>query len=231
MSDLYIGAYWGPRQETAEQCAERLATCLKYLALTSDTFASWYEKGKSRRDGLKQPVQPGDILMLVKKGRSKRDSDKSVIEDLGFRVGVWNGASEECSVSLSVTCGLFTQNANLRNSFVLDLPETLRDLGKKGGALQALVAVVMAWEPDWAGIVSRASRSSRSFKPDSPFVDWMIYLNRLDIAQLQLPPSASFVKVGDLGGIVITQDVPVDANNQDHVDNVRAVEAALPPDC
>lgn len=228
MSDLFIGAYWGPRQESAEQCAERLATCLKELATASDAFPSWYKKGKSRSDALKRPVQPDDLLMLVESGSNKRDNDKSVIEDLGFRVGVWNGASEERSASLSITCGLFAQNANLRNSVVLDFPEVLGDLGRKEGALQALVAVVRAWEPDWAGVVSRASRSTRPFTPGSPFVDWMIYLNCLDIGPSQLPSSASVVKLGDQGSIIITQDVPVDANDQNHVQNVRAVEAAIP---
>lgn len=227
MSDLYIGAYWGPRQEPAEQCAERLATCLKELATASDAFVSWYEKGKSRRDALRSPVQPKDLLKLVKSGCSKRNSDKSVIEDLGFQVGIWNGASEDRSISLSVICGSFSQNANLRNSVVLDFPEAPGDLGRKDVALQALVAVVRAWEPDWAGIVSRASSSTSPFKPGSPFVDWMIYLNYLDIASSQLPPSASVVKVSDHGSIIITQDVPVDANDQSHAQNVRAVEAAI----
>lgn len=231
MSDLYIGAYWGPRKESAGQCAERLATCLRELAAASDVFASWYEKGKSRRDATKRPVEPSqhsDILGVLEAGSSKRDIDKSVIEDLGFRVGLWNGASEEHSVSLNVTCGLFAQNANLRNSVVLDFPEILGELGEKDRALQALLAVVRGWEPEWAGIISRASRTTRPFTPGSPFVDWMIYLNRLDIDLSQLPASASVVKVDDQGSIIITQDVPVDANDLSHVQNVRAVEAAIP---
>jgi hypothetical protein len=68
---------------------------------------------------------------------------------------------------------------------------------------------------------------ARDFSVKSPFVDWMVYLNRLDIDPSQLPASASVIKVDDKGSIIITQDVPVDANDQSHVQNVRSVEAAL----
>lgn len=230
MRDLYIGAYWGPRQESAGQCAERLTTCLKDLAAASDVFASWYEKGESRRDALARPVDPSefsDLIDLLEAGRNRRDDDKSVIEELGFHVGVWNGASEEHSVSLAVTCGLFAQKPNLGNALVLDFPEVLGDLGQKDRALQALVAVVKAWEPEWAGIISRAGRQTRPFTPGSPFVDWMIYLKDAAIDPSRLPSSASVVKVNDQGTIIITQDVPVDADDQSHVQNVQAVEAAI----
>jgi len=228
MSDLYIGAYWGPRQESADQCAERLKASFSELAATSDVFASWYEKGRSRRDALKHPVQPDDLLTLVESGCSKRDSDKSVIEDLGFRVGVWNGESEERSASLSVRCGAHSQNPNLGNSVVLSLPEVLGDLAEKERALKALMAVVRAWEPDWAGIISHESADARPFTPGSPFVDWMIYLNLSDIDSSRLPSSASVVSVNGKGTIVITQDAPVDPSNQSHVQNVQAVVSAIP---
>ncbi len=224
---FYLGAYWGPRQESAEQCAERLAKFLKELATASDVFASWYEQGKSRRDALTRPVQTDALLTLVKSGRSRRDSDKSIIEDLGFTFGIWNGASEERSVALGISCGLYWQNPNLGNSVVVNFPEALGDLAEKERALKALMAVVRAWEPDWAGIISHASADARPFTPGLPFVDWMIYLNRSDIDRTQLPSSASVVNVDGLGTIIVTQDIPVDANDQSHVQNVRAVEAVI----
>jgi len=194
-------------------------------------FASWYQKGRSSRDTLERPVHPGSdsiILGLMEAGRNRRDIDKSVIEDLGFRIGLWNGAREEGhAASLDVTCGLFAKNINLGNWVVLNLPEILGDLEKKEPALQALVAVVKAWSPEWAGIISRPSRNTRPFTPGFPFVDWMIYLNCLNIVPSRLPSSASFVEVDDQGGVVITQDVPVDANDQIHVQNVQAVEFAI----
>lgn len=228
MSDLYIGAYWGPRKESSEQCADRLATCLKELASVSDVFSSWFEKGRSRRDALTHPIQQDGILALVKSGSNKRDSDKSAIEDLGFRVGLWNGASEEHSVSLSVTCGSYSQVAGLGNSVVLNFPENLGTLTKREQASEVLASIARAWEPQWAGIISRASRNARPFTPGAPFVDWMIYLSELGSAPSKLPASASVVSVDDLGIIIITQEYPIDANDQSHVQNVQAVEAAIP---
>jgi len=229
MGDWYIGAYWGPRKESAHMCAERLASCLNDLAAVSKVFAAWYEKGKSRRNALRRTVEPTQdaLVDVLNAERNRRDLSKAVIDELGFRVGLWNGASEEQAASLSISCGMYAQNEYLWNAVVLNFPERLGDLGKKEPALKALLAIVRAWEPEWAGVMSHSSIETRLFTPGSPFVDWMIYLRRDDINRSRVPPSASVVNVDDLGTIIITQDVPVDANNQEHVQNIQVVEAAI----
>ena len=45
--DLYLGAYWGPRQESARACASRLARCPAGFGATSPLLAAWYQE---RRD-------------------------------------------------------------------------------------------------------------------------------------------------------------------------------------
>lgn len=229
MGDLYIGAYWGPRREPVEQCTERLANCLKDLAAASDVFAAWYEKGRSKHSAKKHAIEPTHdaLLGILNAGRNKRDIDETMIDELGFRVGLWNGESEGRAASLSVTCGLYAQSEHLRNAVVLSFPESLGKLAEKEPALTALLAVVRAWEPEWAGIISMASMDTRPFTPASLFVDWMIYLRQFDINLNQLPPSASVVKVDTQGTIVITQDSPVDAGDQSHLQNVMSVEAAI----
>ncbi|HMP80759.1 MAG TPA: hypothetical protein PKD54_14990, partial [Pirellulaceae bacterium] len=189
IDDLYLGAYWRPRKESTEKCAERLLVCLNELAKGSEVFASWYDKARSKRDGktreleLSRPVHlwPQEkVVQLLEMGRNRRDLDKSVIEELGYHVSLWNWGEPNRAISpmrsakLDVHCGVYAEGGNY---VVVDFPEDPDDLIEKEWALQALVAVVRAWEPDGGGIVSRASRSPRPFTPGSPFVDWMIYLN------------------------------------------------------
>lgn len=228
--DLYLGAYWGPRQEPLDQCADRLLACLGELSAADEVFSSWYETGRSRRDALARAVDPRSrdaILRQLEKGRNCRDLDRSIIEDLGFGVYLWNGRRAAQAVSLSITCGLYCPNPNLSNAVVLGFPEELGELARKERAVEVFRAVVAAWEPDTGGVISRASRESRSFQPGSVFVDWMVFLKGAAISESQLPPSASVVRVNDLGWIVVTQDEPVEAGNAKHLQNVRAVERAL----
>lgn len=230
MNDLYVGAYWGQRKESADECAERLASCMRRLAETDEALSAWYRKSRSKQDARQQPIEPGNresIVDLLQAGTNKRDTDRSIIEDLGFGVGLWNGLDGDQSASMSVTCGLYARNLHLRNSVALDFPKHSRKLASKDHALAALAAVIESWEPEWAGVISKSSRTLRPFSPGSPFVDWMFYRSGLHLEASQLPAPASVVRIGDLGCVVITQDSPVDAQSNDDLQNVHAVEATL----
>lgn len=224
MSDLYAGAYWGPRRESIDRCADRFIDCLAGIAKFGDVFAKWYEKGKSSRDARARiiDVQSREsVVRLLEKGRNRRDIDGSVIADLGFHLGVWNGAGRQRAASFSVTCGLYNQNPNLSNAVVLNLPEDLGELADKERCVELLAALVRAWEPEWAGVISTASRNSRPFR--SPFVDWIVYVNRR-VDRSKLPSAASVKVVDGLGTIILVQEHPIDPSNPMDIANVRMTE-------
>lgn len=228
--DLYVGAYWGPRQEDAGQCADRLTACFQGLHDCDKVFAKWFERGKSRREALKKPVdvRSKDIVRrLLEAGRHRRDLDRIVMDDLGFTVGLWNGGSDSRSVSISICCGLYSENPHLRNSVVIDLPEDLGSLADKDRCVQILKCVAKTWEPDWAGVISRTSRNARPFNPGLPFVDWMIYVNQIGIVPLVLPATATTMELAGKGTIVIVQNHPIDPANAADLSNVNAVSASL----
>ena len=82
ISNLYIGAYWGSRQESVGQCADRLMACLLGLRDCDEVFANWFEKGKSRKtvfaltfDYLAKEKR----LQLLLSGRNKRDLDRTIM--------------------------------------------------------------------------------------------------------------------------------------------------------
>lgn len=230
MSDLYIGAYWGPRQESVGQCADRLMACLDRLRDCDEVFSQWFEKGKSRRDALALPIDlrsQEKTLQLLESGRSKRDLDRTTIDDLGFRVNLWNGQASTQSATISISCGIYAENPHLRNSVVLDLPEDLGGLADKDHCVQVLKCVAETWEPDWAGVISRTSRNARSFNPALPFVDWMVYVNQIGIVPAGLPARATKMELTGKGTVVIVQDHPIDPSNPADLSNVNAVRASL----
>jgi hypothetical protein len=228
--DLYVGAYWGPWRESVDECGDRLMVCLNRLAQSSEVFANWYETGRSRKDALKRPISLQDkahMLRLLDRGVHRRDTDKSVIEDLGFGIGIWNGAADERAASLSVHCGCYSTTPRMGNTCVLNLPKVLGDLEKKERLVEVLRALVIAWEPDWGGVISRRSREARNLPVGSVYVDWILYLNRTNVDRSRLPASASVESINSLGTIITTQDCPIDPTNAADLNNVNAVAAAL----
>jgi hypothetical protein len=110
---------------------------------------------------------------------------------------------------------------------VLDLPDELANAAGKDRCLAILTAVVDAWEPDWAGVISRISRNSRSPNPASPFVDWMVYINRPGINYSSLPSAATTSNIGGRRVVVVVQDRPINPASQADVENADAVATLL----
>jgi len=227
MSDLFIGAYWGPREESTAQCASRLDMCLTSLALGSKLFRFWYKRGKSKPEALIHPIDSERLTSLVASGKRTRDSDNSNIECLGYRIGIWNGENEDLSASLSITCGMHARTPHLSNAVVLNLPSELGDSTYREVSLQALTSIISSWEPDWAAVISHQSADSRPFTTGKPFVDWMLYLRGSTFDHCKLPISASCIELENLGKVVITQDCPIEPKNPTHIQNVEAVESIV----
>ena len=104
-SDLFVGAYWGPRKESMDQCVHRFMSCLEELHNCDAVFASWYQGGVTGRDAHKHVILPtslDQITKLFEAGKQRGDFESAVgIEELGFQVGVWNGGTEDKALSFS----------------------------------------------------------------------------------------------------------------------------------
>jgi Immunity protein 52 len=226
-----VGAYWGSRRESVEQCADRLQRFLASLADCDPRLATWHEKGRSQKEALEKRINVADrehLLDLLSRGRNRRDVGRSVIEELGFNVALWNGGDEQNESALSVTCGLHatTPNANagLSNAVVLSMPRDLGDLGRADSMARVLAAVAQAWEPQWAGVMSRDAMSTRNFNAREPFVDWMIYVPRhIDV----VPAPSSVVQVPALGSILVTQPTPPSGKDPEELAGIRRLEELL----
>src|SRR5947209_17211529 len=115
----YIGAYWGIRKETLEECTHRLAGFLMCLAECDPCFAHWFKKGASRKEALTHEINPNiaTLQTLLLAGRNRTDIGHKVIEELGFRVGLWNGARNDAeTTSLSIHCGSYAPRPGFNSS-------------------------------------------------------------------------------------------------------------------
>src|SRR5690349_11123931 len=89
----YAGAYWGPRKETALECARRAELFFHMLARCDPSFAQWYRAGRGfPRELPGHPVQSNvdELEKLLLQSRNRTDVGKKVIEDLGFSRIMWN---------------------------------------------------------------------------------------------------------------------------------------------
>ena len=212
MSSRYIvGAYWPSRQESLDECSDRLGIFLRQLEGCDPIFGSWRERGRSRREALEQRIDANDqarLHELLERGRNRRDVGREIIDELGFNVGMWS-ASGDRDVGLSIQCGLYwkseNQNTSLCNSVTLTLPKTLGGLGRAEKMAEILSIVAAAWEPAWAGVMSRDAMNTRDFDARRPFVDWMTYIpSRIS----EVPAPSTVQQLPGQGSIVVVQPMP-----------------------
>jgi hypothetical protein len=232
VSDRYmLGAYWGARRESVEQCAGRLSAFLTDLAACDPALGRWYERASSFRQALARPVSPdsaGNLVQVLDRGRNRTNVGRAVIEDLGFQIGLWNGQEAQKGSGLSIRCGLYwkssTPGVSIGNCVVLDLPEDLGQLRTETRMTQALTATVSAWKPDWAGVMSRAAMNARGFDANVPFVDWMVFLPRR-VERLSPPSSVEELQGGT--SIIVVQPTPPSEDSAEDLGVVSRVRKAI----
>lgn len=228
-SDFYMGVYWGPRREAVDSCAIRLVTFLEEASRCDSAFTNWCKPRKSHADTSRRAVDyhsQDAMCALLNKGRNRYDSGHSVIEELGFSSHLWNGLSDDLAAGIMIGCGIYGEYSP-PNAIVLDLPSKLGGFASAQASANLLAAAVKAWEPEWGGMISRESRERRARKVGDPVIDWIFYINRLDIDHSKLPASASMQPVDDLGTIIVVQEHPIDPTNPQDLENIRMVESAL----
>lgn len=175
----YVGAYWGSRSEPVGSCASRLRECLRSLAGLSPTLSQWKAKGRSEAEAVANPhVEESRLVELLEGGVNRRDTDGSVIAELGYSWSAWNGVSM-AAAALALTCGATAAEHGILNSFVLDLPDPSDEgveLYRPETMTATLAAVARAWSPDFATVTSHGLRETIGYKPAHPVVGWMTYL-------------------------------------------------------
>lgn len=155
-SSCFIGAYWGNRKESLSSCAARLEGFLAEISGISADFKPWFKKSHSKKETLNRSVafSAQTLATELAKGSNKRDVDGSLIEDLGFRLDLWNGSDDSRSVGLNVLCGAAVDginNACVLKYWQLGLEAAFPQTSK---AVDIVTAMVRHWDPDWVTVTS-----------------------------------------------------------------------------
>lgn len=231
MSERFVlGAYWGARRESVEQCADRLQTFFEALLSGGDLLSQWYPKASSPKKSLEHPLDRGNSQMLIEilmKGQNRANAQGAVSEDLGVQVGFWNGKQGEDQASFSLRCGLYWKSSNasasVGNCVVFDLPKNLGILSEPLRMVELLAETARAWNPDWAGVMSESSMLTRGFDAEEPFVDWMVYVPR----RLEKVAEPSFLRQLEAGSIVVVQPTPPSATELSSLAHIERVGKAI----
>lgn len=229
-SRLQIGAYWGPRCESAEACVRRCCEMFAHFSHINVRLVEWYHKTRSQRErGTRIDVSnTAQIRGLLNQGRHKSGCENECAEDLGTIVALWNGAQVAAdAMDLTITCGAYHPTIG-NNAVFLSLPPTLGTLGAISSLRHTLLAVALSFEPEWAGLFSSGAMCARPFVPSQfPFVDWMLYLDGRRYCPVEVPVGSLTERVENGGYLIIVDSTLNSGGGSDHIRYVRDVQRTL----
>ncbi|WP_434380453.1 Imm52 family immunity protein [Melittangium boletus] len=220
LEDYYLGAYWGPREEGALDCARRAEAFLQTLARCDPSLSRWYFGGRGVPRGL--PGHPVDLDVkaleeLFLKSRIRGDASHAVIERLGFGQILWNAKKD--ATFLHLTCGGYSSWGS-PNSCLL-MPTRASPLRERlltaPVVTDILTGMVTAWDPDFA-MASSSEMVEQLEKGDFEVrVGWLTYLSRRLGRLPPLPAPVRIEPVGEQGWLLVLSPEPLTARNPEHV--------------
>ncbi|MGE6763835.1 immunity 52 family protein [Corallococcus interemptor] len=229
--EYYVGAYWGPRKESPEDCARRTAELLTLLSACDPLLAHWYKPARSRKDARKQPLIPSDLATLTEAFRrgANREKGGPAIEQLGFTFWFGNGGARGEDVDLRITCGDY--GGATPNSCVMTLPSIGANTEQliTAPVLTSVVrSMALAWEPDWATATSWEHRAAMAETPIAGgFVGWVTYLPRRRGSVPPLPAPLRIEPVENRGALIVLTPERLTASNPEHVERGKRVGELL----
>ena len=216
----YVGAYWGPRKETAQECAQRAERFFPALASCDPSFAQWYQAGRGfPRELPGHPLLPQtkELETFFLKGRNRANANREVIEDLGFHQIVWN--EKKSPTDLHISCGGYSP-WGAPNSCWLDLVRQgpVRErLLRMPVLAEILTSIATAWDPDYGIASSTPMVDLVEQGRHEVRVGWLTYLSRRLGNLPPLPAPVRIEPVGALGWLLVLSPEPMTANNPEHV--------------
>jgi hypothetical protein len=218
--DYYVGAYWGPRKETALECARRAELFFHMLTRCDPSFAQWYRAGRGfPRELPGWPVHSElkELEEFFLKGKHRTGVSKKVIEDMGFRQMLWNAKKE--ATELHISCGKYSPwggpNVCLLNP---SREGAVRERLLRVPVLtEVLTTMATAWDPDFAMASSSEMVDLVEKGRFEVRVGWLTYLSRRLGTLPPLPAPVRIEPVGALGWLLVLSPEPMTASNPEHV--------------
>ncbi|MFL5358671.1 Imm52 family immunity protein [Archangium sp.] len=216
----YVGAYWGPRKETALECARRAELFFHMLARCDPSFTHWYHAGRgSPRELPGWPVRTEveELEKFFLKGSNRTDVGREIIEDLGFMQMMWNEKKE--ATRLDLRCGKYSPWGG--PNYCLLKPHrqgVVRERLLRVPVLtEVLTSMATAWDPDYAMASSNEMVDLVEKEGGEVRVGWLTYLSRRLGTLPPLPAPVRIEPVGALGWLLVLSPEPMTASNPEHV--------------
>jgi len=228
----FVASYWGVRKESADQCGRRLTVFLETLRDCDPILARWFRKGDAplAGGGNEIGIVPTTLTALLGVGVNRKDFGRQIIEDLGFRVNLWNGAQGARGASLSVKCGSYAPRPGINSCVVSFGASTEKDCVPipLSLLLSVLESMARAWDPDWGLIDSNLHfRTNATTTPSALRAGWAMFLSRKFGLPAGLPPAVQIFPLDNLGSIVVTTGDQFTASNRSHVDLADSITTIL----
>jgi hypothetical protein len=123
--------YWGPREESARDCAARLRAYWDMLHDAFPLIEHWFDTGKTRKEAwISECISARSddgLERFLLSGVNRRDFGGEIIPSLGFTVSVWNQRKRPAEMGMSLSCGMFHQQ--MINNLGLSFPEDPKSIG------------------------------------------------------------------------------------------------------
>ncbi|GEM_PF-3470581 len=180
-----LSSFKGERKRGLEGCMEDAIYMFRSLYILNKEIFNWKKRGQSRSKAKENNFidweDRGNVRALLLSGVNKKDSDKSEIPQLGFRIGLWNGLSQEDkSASLSFLNGCYSPR--ISNSFVLKFSDSESFILDRELKINLINIAVNFMEADVALLHEEAANIE-----NYPFLDIAIYLNdKFDVDKKRL---------------------------------------------
>lgn len=228
MDEYYAGAYWLCRREPPEDCAQRAESFFLLLEKCDPIFSSWFETGWTPEEALAQRFETTAAAVL-KSFLQEEQTKEEGYPDEGFRLGIWNGETNDAMSGISLLCG--DGSDRVPNCCVVNLPHEgipAERVLQVPVLTQLLRAMIRAWEPEFAIATSREHRDIVSDPADDGFFPgWLTYFSHRRGPLPPLPSPVRVEPVEDKGSLVILTPERLSAQNPAHLQLARDVGSRL----
>lgn len=170
--DISLHVQWEARKENVVSCAVQVSEFAQLLEESSPAFSVWAHKARSRKEALQNAKldlnDTEKVTGLLMRGRNRTDvKPRTVIEELGFSIGLWNQDAHGISASLSIHCGSYSKYVG--NSIIVEFSPVLKKSVVTAqcqiGILRGMIEI---WKPESGAIARRAARPHPLGLPNEP---------------------------------------------------------------
>lgn len=151
MARAFFGAYWGPRAESVDQCAERIARLIPALGAIDDLLTGWHDEAEIIPNSVVQPIVTTahqDLVERLKIGIA-RDDIGEVMDTLGYSV-YWQNKSNSGRITLHISLGVTSKLVSNLVIFQFPDPIVAPSIYSTRSASALVSTIIDIFQPDRA---------------------------------------------------------------------------------